>query len=210
MPTVMGLIRSEIRRVVDRRQKVPRRLERRIAALETKVRSLTTALRAASRGRGSSRGSSAAAPSGSELRAVRERLGLTREKLAKRLQVSPSIIFLWESGRSTPSRKANLEALRKFFESAGSGAAAPAAATMSGAEIRALRARLGMSREKFAKRAGVSPSMIFLWESGRSAPRRRANLEKLQQLAGESRGGMRARPAARRAPRSARRKRGRR
>ena len=195
----MGLIRAEIRRVVDRRQKVPRRLERRLAALESKVRSLSTALRAASRGRTASRGHSLSAPSGTELRALRERLGLTREKLAKRLQVSPSIIFLWESGRSTPSRKANVEALRKFFDGAGAAGPAPAAG-MSGAEIRALRTRLGMSREKFAKRAGVSPSMIFLWESGRSAPRRRANLEKLQQIAAQAKGGggMRARPAARR------------
>src|SRR5688500_13843924 len=107
MPTVMGLIRAEIRRVVGRRQKVPRRLERRLSALEAKVRSLSTALRAAARGRVGARGESLAAPSGAELRAVRERLGLTREKLAKQLQVSPSIIFLWESGRSTPSRKAN-------------------------------------------------------------------------------------------------------
>lgn len=209
MPTVMGLIRSEVRRIVDRRQKLPRRVERRLATLELKVRSLSTALRAASRRPVAAAGAASGAPTGAALRSMRERLGLTRQKLAKRLQVSPSIIFLWESGRSTPSRKANVEALRKFFASAGSGSeaarggAAPAAA-MSGPEIRAVRDRLGLSREKFAKRAGVSPSMIFLWESGRSAPRRRTNIDKLQQLASEARGGVR-RPRGRRA--AARRKR---
>jgi DNA-binding transcriptional regulator YiaG len=193
----MGLIRAEVRRIVDRRQKFPRRIEKRLSALELKIRSLSTAVRVAARRRGPGGGAPAKdAPSGSDLRALRERLGLTRQVLAKRLDVSPSIIFLWESGRSTPSRKTNLEALRKFFKSAGSSAAAPAAA-MSGPEIRAVRDRLGLSREKFAKRAGVSPSMIFLWESGRSTPRRRTNIDKLQQLAAESRRGA-GRPRGRR------------
>jgi DNA-binding transcriptional regulator YiaG len=187
----MGLIRSEIRRVVDRRSSRPGRLERRLAALEMKVRALASALRGAARRPGAlGAGAGGDVPSGADIRALRERLGMTREKLAQRLQVSPSIIFLWESGRSTPSRRANLEALRKFFASSGKAAASSESAAMSGTEIRAVRARLGLSREKFAKRAGVSPSMIFLWESGRSSPRRRANLDRLRQLASESgRGG---------------------
>jgi DNA-binding transcriptional regulator YiaG len=131
-------------------------------------------------------------------------MGLTREVFAKKLQVSPSIIFLWESGRSRPSRRANVEALQKLFRGGAAGRAADKSAgkgaRMDGRSIRAVRARLGLSREKFAKRVGVSPSMIFLWESGRSSPRRRANLEKLQALAGEAGGGggMRAQRAARR------------
>ena len=42
---------------------------------------------------------------------------------------------------------------------------------MSPAAIRALRARLGMTREQFARYLGVSPGSIFLWESGRARPR---------------------------------------
>jgi DNA-binding transcriptional regulator YiaG len=38
-------------------------------------------------------------------------------------------------------------------------------------EIRALRARMGMTREKFARYLGVSPGSIFLWETGRAQPR---------------------------------------
>jgi DNA-binding transcriptional regulator YiaG len=209
MPTtVMGLIRSEIRRIVDRRQKPPRRLERRLATLESKLRALTAAVRKAGRRPAlSTRGAAPAAdaPSGAQIRALRERMGFTREVFAKRLQVSPSIIFLWESGRSRPSRRANVEALQKLFRGATGGRAAAAksgarGSRIDGRVIRAVRARLGLSREKFAKRVGVSPSMIFLWESGRSSPRRRANLEKLQALAGEAGagGGMRAQRAARR------------
>ncbi len=42
---------------------------------------------------------------------------------------------------------------------------------MSPAAIRALRARLGMTREQFGRYLGVSPGSIFLWESGRARPR---------------------------------------
>ena len=38
-------------------------------------------------------------------------------------------------------------------------------------EVRALRARMGMTREKFARHLGVSPGSIFLWETGRAQPR---------------------------------------
>lgn len=39
------------------------------------------------------------------------------------------------------------------------------------AAVRALRARLEMTREQFARYLGVSPGSIFLWESGRARPR---------------------------------------
>jgi hypothetical protein len=38
--------------------------------------------------------------------------------------------------------------------------------------IRALRARMGMSRLQFSKLLGVSPGSIFGWETGRTTPRR--------------------------------------
>jgi DNA-binding transcriptional regulator YiaG len=37
--------------------------------------------------------------------------------------------------------------------------------------VRALRARLKLSRAKFAKLVGVSSGAVYLWESGRSQPR---------------------------------------
>ena len=55
-------------------------------------------------------------------------------------------------------------------------AARPATRRTSGpgmkpAAVRALRARMGMTREQFARQLGVSPGSIFLWESGRARPR---------------------------------------
>jgi len=49
-------------------------------------------------------------------------------------------------------------------------------------EIRALRARLGLTRVRFAELVGVSPGSIFGWETGRTAPRggSRARLVKLR------------------------------
>lgn len=47
--------------------------------------------------------------------------------------------------------------------------------------IRAVRDRLRMTRERFAKLVGVSPGSIFGWESGRTQPRR-GSLARLAQL----------------------------
>jgi len=38
-------------------------------------------------------------------------------------------------------------------------------------EVRAVRAKMGMTRERFARYLGVSPGSIFLWETGRANPR---------------------------------------
>ncbi len=45
---------------------------------------------------------------------------------------------------------------------------------LTGDSIRTLRARLRMSRLRFARLVGVSPGSIFGWETGRTAPRRRS------------------------------------
>lgn len=42
---------------------------------------------------------------------------------------------------------------------------------VGGPDILALRKRLGMTREQFAKLIGVSPGSIFGWETGRTTPR---------------------------------------
>ncbi len=61
-----------------------------------------------------------------------------------------------------------------------SGASAPPAVPAD--RIRAVRAALGESRKEFAKRLGVSSSIVFLWESGRSVPRRAGIVSRLQRL----------------------------
>lgn len=40
---------------------------------------------------------------GSNIRAQRERLGLSREALARRIGVSPPTIWRWETGKSAPT-----------------------------------------------------------------------------------------------------------
>jgi DNA-binding transcriptional regulator YiaG len=53
---------------------------------------------------------------------------------------------------------------------------------ITGAEVRALRDSLGDTRKAFAARVKVSPSIVFMWESGRSRPSRSAVVSRLQQL----------------------------
>jgi DNA-binding XRE family transcriptional regulator len=55
--------------------------------------------------------------------------------------------------------------------------------TMKPSAVRALRARLGMTRERFARTLGVSPGSIFLWETGRARPRA-TSLARLGKLGG--------------------------
>jgi DNA-binding transcriptional regulator YiaG len=70
--------------------------------------------------------------------------------------------------------------VRRASRALGSEPAAPA--TFSAEQIRTARTRLGESRRAFAARLKVSPSIIFLWESGRSRPRRGAIVSRLEQL----------------------------
>jgi DNA-binding XRE family transcriptional regulator len=53
--------------------------------------------------------------------------------------------------------------------------------------VRELRARMGMTRERFARHLGVSPGSIFLWESGRARPRA-ASLARLRKAQGTIKG----------------------
>jgi DNA-binding transcriptional regulator YiaG len=52
------------------------------------------------------------------------------------------------------------------------GTARAAGPQLAPGAIRAVRDRMRMTREQFAKLVGVSPGSIFGWESGRTLPRR--------------------------------------
>jgi helix-turn-helix protein len=71
---------------------------------------------------------------------------------------------------------------------------------VSPAAVRALRARLSMTRERFARYLGVSPGSIFLWESGRARPRA-ANLSRLRKAQGAGAGRGKTRASRPRKPR---------
>jgi DNA-binding transcriptional regulator YiaG len=71
--------------------------------------------------------------------------------------------------------KALLKVERKVVRLAARGSArrtVAAGTAVPPVEIRALRARLGLSRVKFARLLAVSPGSIFGWERGTSVPRR--------------------------------------
>jgi DNA-binding transcriptional regulator YiaG len=55
-------------------------------------------------------------------------------------------------------------------------------APVTGEQVRNLRGALGDTRKTFAARLKVSPSIVFMWESGRSQPRRTAVVGRLRQL----------------------------
>jgi DNA-binding transcriptional regulator YiaG len=67
-----------------------------------------------------------------QVRGLRDGLGETRKAFAARLRVSPSIIFMWESGRSTPRRGAIVGRLRALMGSAGARPAREAGAPRGG------------------------------------------------------------------------------
>ncbi|HEX6739083.1 MAG TPA: helix-turn-helix domain-containing protein, partial [Vicinamibacteria bacterium] len=81
---------------------------------------------------------------------------------------------------------------------------APAGRGAAPDAIRALRARLGMTRKQFSQALGVSPGAIFLWETGRSVPRR-SSLARLKDLRGRGTRAAsgRGKPARRRPRRAA-------
>jgi DNA-binding transcriptional regulator YiaG len=78
---------------------------------------------------------------------------------------------------------------------AGTAPAKDSRTAISAAQIRDLRSRLGETRKAFAARLGVSPSIIFIWESGRSTPRRGGIVAKLQRLIGSASSASTASPA---------------
>ena len=97
-------------------------------------------------------------------------------------------------GQARALRRANLEQRRglarlergvaRLRDTAGRlPAQAGAGPTVRPAAVRALRARLGMTRERFARYLGVSPGSIFLWETGRARPRA-ASLARLREAQG--------------------------
>jgi DNA-binding XRE family transcriptional regulator len=82
-------------------------------------------------------------------------------------------------------------------------------ARLSGEDIRALRARLQMTREQFSRLLGVSPGSIFGWETGRTMPRGRSMARVLEvRKMGVRRARAKATAPAGTRARAARRKRG--
>jgi hypothetical protein len=124
-------------------------------------------------------------------------------------QVQPAIREL----RSAIRRMEN--ALRKQGRASGArlggrgsrGTKVDAGPTMSPAEVKALRARLGMTQAEFARATGVTHVAVYVWESGRTKPAGQ-RLLRLRELEGEASGRKPARkPAGKKTSGGARKKR---
>jgi DNA-binding XRE family transcriptional regulator len=103
----------------------------------------------------------------------------------------------------TRAQRRNLRAVERSFgrleSRVPSGGRRGRGARLSGEDIRALRARLGMTREQFARLLSVSPGSIFGWETGRTVPRGRSMARVLEvRKMGVRRARAQAAPPARR------------
>jgi len=108
---------------------------RSIQGLRRRMSGLRGGMRQAGASPGTGRVGRPVSPQG--IRAVRDRLRLTREQFAKLMRVSPGSIFGWESGRTLPRRGsvARLRELRKVG-------------------VKAARVELGASGSAGRRRAG--------------------------------------------------------
>lgn len=113
------------------------------------------------------------------LRAARKAAGITQKEVADICGVAESTVRHWEAGRQSPKGQTELDRTLMFIETAERD---PMAAkqlprvrfnpgqVMSGAEIRELRERLGLTAAEMAHRLGVSETTMSRWETGKNAP----------------------------------------
>lgn len=111
---------------------------------------------------------------GERLRRRRFELGLRQRDLAERFGVSATMVGLWEMDRSQPL-VGRLPAIDSFL-----GLALEDLPEDLPSRLRALRRRLGLTQEQFAKRIGQDEAQICRWEGGSRTPHPsiRARLER--------------------------------
>lgn len=98
--------------------------------------------------------------------AIRRSLGYSQGKFAKAMSVAWQTVDMWEKGRRFPSR-ATIKRMRAIRPEPPKDRW-DAATTPD--RIRALRERLGITREELAGRLRCSDSTVFSWERGRRRP----------------------------------------
>ncbi len=103
---------------------------------------------------------------GNHIRKRRLELGIRQEEAAGRIGVGVNTLLKWETGWHKPTVRL-LPAVVRFlgYEPAGL-----AGAGSEGAGLRALRRAAGLSQEEFARRVGVSQSLVSMWELGKAKP----------------------------------------
>jgi DNA-binding transcriptional regulator YiaG len=118
-----------------------------------------------------------------QIKRLRRKLGLTQADFARLLDVSGAAVTAWETGKTSPSRENRIalaalrgqsrEADRKLGRHAAAGRlGGESGADVSPADVKAIRAALGLSQKELAAKLGVSTNSVSNWETGRSRPRR--------------------------------------
>lgn len=102
----------------------------------------------------------------------RLQLNLSQKELAQKLGVSTTVVSLWETGQTKPSKSTQ----KKIFEvlghtSDGETILEPEASVKT--LLLTARRRLGLTQKDFADKLKVSQAAISVWEKGRSEPRPR-------------------------------------
>ena len=102
----------------------------------------------------------------------RLQLNLSQKDLAQKLGVSTTVVSLWETGQTKPSKSTQ----KKIFEvlghtSDGETILEPEASVKT--LLLTARRRLGLTQKDFADKLKVSQAAISVWEKGRSEPRPR-------------------------------------
>jgi transcriptional regulator with XRE-family HTH domain len=107
------------------------------------------------------------------LRELRQRRGLSRAALSRRLHISPSLLYQWETGSVQPHprhRAALAVALgvqRQAIDISVAGARPAKGDTLLAPGIRLHRKLIGMTVPQLAAIAAVHPATVTKWESGR-------------------------------------------
>lgn len=95
-----------------------------------------------------------------DIRALRKKLGITQEELAKRLCVHPRTVQNWEAGTIIPESKLAILSVLAKEESK----------SELGFDVKELRQRLGITQKVLASKLGVTENTIQNWERGKKIP----------------------------------------
>lgn len=111
----------------------------------------------------------------------RENAKLSQQQLADKLGVSQPLVSHWESGGTQPTHEM-LEKLSAILEAD----IDEASFGMDLSEwLRNQRNKAGLTREEFAKKAGISPLTIYFIENGTTKSPQEATLRKLEKVLGK-------------------------
>ena len=203
---IQRIARKEMKQGMEALREENAQLKKSVAEQSRRITQLEQGKAAAPKSAPAGKAKAATAPiTSDEVRALRERLGMSQAALAEKLGVNAQSVYQWEhKGGALSFRGATEPKLRKLMQRASTPAPAkgkpgrkPAKASggkkqtdagggFTSASILALRKRLGLTQGQMAEAVGVNPQSIYQWEhkGGALTFRRGDTEEKLRKLAG--------------------------